>query len=64
MPERTILTSAVVVRYPDSTYILRTYSRVEGVEAGWRLTSETPATDRDVVLAYLDGKVADVEVAG
>lgn len=57
----TRLTSQVVVRYLDSTYVVRTY-RIEG--GRWVLASENPATMRDIVQATIDGKVADAEVAG
>lgn len=55
------LTSQVVVRYPDSTYMVRTY-RLAGDR--WVLASVTPANMRDITQATLDGNVADAEVAG
>ena len=61
MTSATNLISQVVVRYPDSTYKVRTYRLVNG---RWVLASENPANMRDITQATLDGRVADAEVAG
>lgn len=52
------LTSQIVIRYPDSTYVVRTY-RVDGDR--WVLDRETPASFRDVAQATIDGRVAYAE---
>lgn len=51
-------TSQVVIRYPDSRYVVRTYEAREG---RWVKVLEVPASFRDVAQATIDGRVADSE---
>lgn len=50
--------SQVVIRYPDSSYVVRTY---EAQGDRWVRVREVPASYRDIVQATLDGRVADAE---
>jgi hypothetical protein len=52
------ITDQIVVRYPDSTYTVRTYE-VDGPRR--ILISEVPANTRSIVQATIAGRVAYAE---